>query len=156
VTSIDWSADEFNRLGRELLAASPDAARHRLIEEPSELVLPRLALAGEAFDFVFVDGWKSFDQLAFEAFLLNRMLPVGGIVCYDDAVNASVRAMIRLLKAYYGYVEVPRRASGGEGRRRLFEILTRRTWHRPYRALRKAVATEAQAPRRDGYFYCPI
>jgi predicted O-methyltransferase YrrM len=156
VTSIDWSADAFNRLGRELLAGAPDAARHRLIEEPSEQVLPRLALAGETFDFVFVDGWKFFDQLAFEAFLLNRMLPVGGIICYDDAANASVRAAIRLLQTYYGYVEVPRRAPGGEGRRRLFEVLTRRTWHRPYRALRKAVATEAQAARHDPYFFRPI
>jgi hypothetical protein len=28
--------------------------------------------------------------------------------------------------------------------------------HRPYRALRKAVATEAQAARHDPYFFRPI
>ena len=153
VTSVDWSPDRFNRIGRDMLAGSPDAHRHRLIEEPSEDVLPRLRLAGETFDFVFIDGWKSFDQLAFEAFLINRMLPVGGIICYDDANNASVRAAIRLLKAYYGYVEVPRHAPGGEWRLRLFEILTKRTVHRPYRALCKTVATADQPTRRDGYFY---
>jgi predicted O-methyltransferase YrrM len=153
VTSVDWSPDRFNRIGREVVARSPDARRHRLIEEPSEDVLPRLHLAGETFDFVFVDGWKSFDQLAFEAFLLDRMLPVGGVICYDDAATPSVRGAIRLLKAYYGYAEVPRRASGGEWRQRLFEILTRRTFRRPYRALRKTVATADRPARRNPYFF---
>lgn len=156
VTSVDWSPTRFNEIGRANIAMTPDITRHCLIEEKSETVLPRLYLADEMFDFVFVDGWKAFDHLVFEAFLLNRMLPVGGVVFYDDANNQSVRRVIALLKVYYGYVELERSPPGGEWGLRLFEILTRRNIYRPYRALRKTVATDEQPPGRDPYFYRPF
>src|SRR6185369_7342011 len=32
-----------------------------LLEEPSQLALPRLAAEGQQFDFGFIDGWHTFD-----------------------------------------------------------------------------------------------
>ncbi len=64
----------------------------------------------------------------------------------------SVRRAIRLLKRYYGYQEVAYGRFNETRRLRLYQILTRASFHRPYRALTKAIETLDQTPDQDWNF----
>jgi predicted O-methyltransferase YrrM len=153
VFSIDWSESQFNDIGRRNIERYGADGRHLLIEEPSWQVFPRLLTAGQQLDFVFIDGWKTFDYLVYELFIINRMLAVGGAIMFDDSYLPSVGKAIAVLKSHYGYREIEYGQYGQTFRLRLFHILTRRGLRRPYRALRKMLATEDQAPTRDWTFY---
>src|SRR5581483_667020 len=69
-----------------------------LLEEPSELALPRLLAAGEQFDAALIDGYHTFDQTMVDFYYVNRLLRVGGYLAIDDcnlpAVNRAVRYML--------------------------------------------------------------
>lgn len=74
VFSIDWSESQFNDIGRRNIERYGADGRHLLFEEPSWQVFPRLLTAGQQLDFVFINGWKTFDYLVYELFIINRML----------------------------------------------------------------------------------
>ena len=153
VVSICVDDDESVQRGLELLRTTGHADRHRLIRENSNRALPELFLAGERFDFIFMDGWKTFDHLAFEMYYFNQILDRGGVIAFDDSYMPSVRKAITLLKRYYGYEEVNYRNHNQTGRLRLLHYFTQRSLHRPYRALIKMLATEDQIAIRDWHFY---
>jgi predicted O-methyltransferase YrrM len=85
-----------------------------LIEKPSEIALPELLAQNEdQFDFIFVDGWHTFDHALLDCFYANRLLRVGGLLVLDDAAWNTVSRVIDYLEAYphlqrYGQVETPR------------------------------------------------
>lgn len=153
ITSICVDPEERTALGLALLDKAGHRGRHRLVQANSNRALPELFLAGERFDLIFVDGWKTYDHLAFEIYLFNQMLETGGVIVFDDAVMPSVRKAIRLAVRHYGYREIDYGAYIRARRLRLFHILTRRSRHRPYRALVKTRDTEQQAPFADPYFF---
>ena len=82
-----------------MIAKAGFAARHTLIEEDSARVLPRLEAAGERFDVMFLDGWKTFDHVWVDTFYCARMLKVGGYIMFDDARMKAVRKANSLLDA---------------------------------------------------------
>src|SRR5262249_22099201 len=137
VVSIDWSDTNFNDVGRRNIAQSRFAACHTLIEEPSWRVMPRATAELGAIDFAFIDGWKTFDYLAYELFLLNRGLSDGGCIMFDDAHLPSVRRAIAMLKKHYGYEEVAYADYGETGALRALHILTTRGLARSCRAVIK-------------------
>lgn len=75
-----------------------------LIEERSELALPQLLKENRKFDFVFVDGWHTLDHVMVEFFYINRMLPVGGVVVFDDATLAGLNKLMRYISNYPNYI----------------------------------------------------
>jgi len=78
-----------------------------LIEEKSELALPRLLADNEGqFDFVFVDGWHTFDHTLLDCFYATRLLRVGGVLVIDDVAFASVRRVVDFLMQYPCYEEL--------------------------------------------------
>jgi predicted O-methyltransferase YrrM len=78
-----------------------------LIEEESELALPRLLADNEGqFDFVFVDGWHTFDHTLLDCFYATRLLRVGGVLAIDDVNFASVRRVVDFLEKYPCYEEL--------------------------------------------------
>ena len=89
-------------------------------------------------------------------YFFNQLLERGGAIAFDDSYMPSVRKAIRLLKRYYGYEEVDYAAHNQSFRLRVFHILTRRSLHRPYRALTKTFDTEEQAPFLDWNFHQPV
>ncbi|HEY7529171.1 MAG TPA: class I SAM-dependent methyltransferase [Gemmatimonadota bacterium] len=66
----------------------------RFYEERSDQVLPRLCAEGERFDFAFVDGNHRFDFTLVDFFYVDRLLPVGGHVAFDDLWLPAVRKVI--------------------------------------------------------------
>jgi predicted O-methyltransferase YrrM len=75
----------------------------RLIEERSEFCLPRLLQEGTAIQVALIDGWHIFEQCALELYYIDRMLPVGGVVIFDDVSWAPIHRVVRLALSYGSY-----------------------------------------------------
>lgn len=76
---------------------------------PSELELPKLLEMGVKVDFAFIDGWHTFDHCLLDFFYINRLLNVGGVICFDDVDMPSVSKVIKYVTNYpayeiYGYL----------------------------------------------------
>jgi predicted O-methyltransferase YrrM len=71
-----------------------------LVEEYSEFAMPQFLKEGKKFDFIFVDGWHTMDHVMVEFFYINRILPVGGIVVFDDAALAGLNKLMRYISNY--------------------------------------------------------
>ena len=153
VISIDQPAGEWNETGKANLQKSGDWTNHQLILENSVNVIPELFKANEKFDLIFVDGWKTFDHMAAEVYYLTRMLRLNKFIVFDDAAMPSVNKIINMMLKYYGYREVDYSLYNQSWRLRLFQILTTKSFRRPYRALQKVV-DEADLPvTRDWNFF---
>ncbi len=106
-----------------------------LMETKSELALPRLLEEKEGqFDFIFIDGWHTFDHTLLDCFYASRLLRVGGLLAIDDVSFPSVRRVVDFLKNYPCYEEhesVGGRLSTSWKRiiaRGLTSPINRRTW----------------------------
>jgi hypothetical protein len=71
-----------------------------LIEDYSEFVLPEFLKEGRQFDFIFVDGWHTFDHVLLEFFYINRLLNIGGIVAFDDVALLPLNRVMRYISNY--------------------------------------------------------
>lgn len=96
--STDWDSAGVKNLER----AGIDF--FRLIDSKSEFALPRLLEQKKgAFDFVFIDGWHTFDHTLVDCFYATELLRVGGYLAIDDVSFTSVRRVVELLKRYPCY-----------------------------------------------------
>ncbi len=81
----------------------------KLMEIKSELALPKLLETSDGneglFDFVFVDGWHTFDHTLLDCFYATRLLRIGGILAIDDVYFPSVKRVVDFLKNYPCYEE---------------------------------------------------
>lgn len=80
---------------------------------PSELQLPKLLEMRVSVDFAFIDGWHTFDHCLLDFFYINRLLNVGGVVCFHDVDWPSVSKVIKYVTnypAYEIYAYLPRTA----------------------------------------------
>lgn len=80
-----------------------DMLQFTLIEEPSELALPKLLGKGFRCDFAFIDGWHTFDHALLDFFYVNRLLSVGGVVVLDDVDYPSIAKLARFICRLPGY-----------------------------------------------------
>jgi predicted O-methyltransferase YrrM len=77
--------------------------RYLFHEEPSQVVLPRLAASGTRIQFAFIDGWHTFDHTLVDFFFIDRMLDVGGIVVVDDVGYPSIRRLCHFILSNRDY-----------------------------------------------------
>jgi predicted O-methyltransferase YrrM len=87
------------------------ADRVELIEEPSELALPRLAAGGLELDFVLIDGMHLFDHALVDFFYADRMLRDGGVVVFHDTWMPAIRDAAAFVLANRAY----ERLDAGDG-----------------------------------------
>ena len=157
VISVDNSQGGVEiEIGKKCIVQSGMQERHEFYAEDSASVLRRLCKEQRKFDFVFLDGWKTFDHLAYEIYLIDDMLNDSGIVFFDDAYMSGVRQAINLTKRYYGYREISYDDYGEDWRMKIYLRLTCRSVHRPYRALRKVIPTYSQERKINPYFYSKL
>jgi predicted O-methyltransferase YrrM len=96
-----------------------------LIESRSEFALPKLLEQGEGqFDFVFIDGWHTFDHTLLDCFYATRLLRVGGHLAVDDVSFPSVRRAVDFLRTFPCY-ELSGSVSTGIPRARTDVLLQR-------------------------------
>jgi len=74
-----------------------------LIEELSEIVLPKLLEKKKKFDFCFIDGWHTFDHVMIDFFYLNRMIDAGGVIVFHDVDMPGINKLIRYILNYPSY-----------------------------------------------------
>lgn len=78
----------------------------KLLEIKSEFALPQLLEHNEGqFDFIFVDGWHTFDHTLLDCFYATRLLRIGGVLSIDDVSFPSVRRVVDFLKNFPCYEE---------------------------------------------------
>jgi predicted O-methyltransferase YrrM len=87
----------WNGIGLRHLAEAGHGYCIEFYEEPSYRVLPRLEAAKTEIEFAFIDGWHTFDYVFVDFFYIDKMLPKGGVVAFDDADWPSVRTLIRYI-----------------------------------------------------------
>jgi len=153
VVSIDFRQSDFERLGCRMVETSPWEKRHCLIEENSNVALPRMYAEGKKWGLIFLDGWKTVDHLMLDMYYSARMLDVGGVLVFDDTRMKSVKRVNRLLLSHYAFNEVDYKKMGEDFKMWLWFRATTRSLDRPYRAFRK-VMDQAEWPACKSYqFY---
>jgi predicted O-methyltransferase YrrM len=121
-------------IAEALVAAGPDEARHlildayqeffhgsgwaaiagagltglcSLIQERSQIALPRLLSEGFAADAAFVDGSHIFHNVFTDLFYLRELVRPGGLVILDDCHFASVGTAVRYFELNTGWQPEP-------------------------------------------------
>jgi predicted O-methyltransferase YrrM len=85
-------------------------------EEPSEILLPRMAAERRVFDFAFIDGNHRFDAVFVDLIFVSRLLKPGGLMVLDDSWFDPVYLACRFAETNLSYVPVAQFVAG-EGRR---------------------------------------
>jgi hypothetical protein len=75
-----------------------------LLEGKSHFMLPKLLEQGVQADFVFVDGWHTFDYTLIDVFLADPLLGVGGYLLMHDYGMPSKKKVWRYLATHRKYV----------------------------------------------------
>jgi predicted O-methyltransferase YrrM len=65
-----------------------------VIEEESQLALPRLVAEGREFDLAFVDGDHRFEGVFLDLYYMTRLVKPGGVVVVDDMWMPAVRTAV--------------------------------------------------------------
>jgi predicted O-methyltransferase YrrM len=74
-----------------------------LRESYSHLALPELEAQGTRIDFAFIDGWHTFDSALTDFFHVDRLLPFGCVVVFDDAFFPGVHQACRYVATNRAY-----------------------------------------------------
>jgi predicted O-methyltransferase YrrM len=78
-----------------------------VIEEESQLALPRLLSEGREFDFAFVDGDHRFEGVFLDLYFLTRLVKPGGLVVVDDMWMPAVRTAVAYVERNLGVTLEP-------------------------------------------------
>jgi predicted O-methyltransferase YrrM len=73
-----------------------------VIEEESQLALPRLLAEGHRFDFAFIDGDHRFEGVFLDLYYMTRLVEPGGLVVVDDMWMPSVRMAVAYVERNLG------------------------------------------------------
>jgi hypothetical protein len=92
-----------------------------MIEQASEMALPRLLSSGKSYDMAFIDGLHTADQTLLDFYYLDRMIPVRGIIAIDDVNTLAVNKIVHYISTYPNYRLIG--TAGHRGiRRRLLNV----------------------------------
>jgi predicted O-methyltransferase YrrM len=81
--------------------------RVEVIEEESQLALPRLIQDGREFDFAFVDGDHRFEGVFLDLYFMTRLVRPGGVVVVDDMWMPAVRLAVAYVERNLGATLLP-------------------------------------------------
>jgi predicted O-methyltransferase YrrM len=84
-----------------------------VVEDESQLALPRLVAEGREFDFAFVDGDHRFEGVFLDLYFMTRLVKPGGLVVVDDMWMPAVRTAVAYVERNLGAVLEPDALPGG-------------------------------------------
>ena len=93
----------FAGCGVQALSEAGLADMVELVEEPSEIVLPRLLAEQRTFDLGFVDGNHRFDGVILDLIFLGRLVRRGGVVIVDDHQLPAVARAVSFCTTNLGW-----------------------------------------------------
>jgi predicted O-methyltransferase YrrM len=98
-TAIDpFQQESWNGAGLRTLREAGVEDVVEVIEEESQLALPRLVSEGRAFDLAFIDGDHRFEGVFLDLYFMTRLVKPGGLIVVDDMWMPAVRTAV----AYVG------------------------------------------------------
>jgi predicted O-methyltransferase YrrM len=106
LVSIDpFQETQWNNNGINLLKEFKFNERHKLYKLKSFVALPKLLkIKGENFfDFIFIDGFHTFDYTLIDFFYSNLLLRIGGIIIIDDALHQGVSKCVNYIIKNYAF-----------------------------------------------------
>lgn len=95
--SIDPFQKVWNYIGMKNLERAGTLSFVKFHEDFSHNVLPKLIQEGVRIDFAYVDTSKVFDVVFVDAYYLNIMLKIGGVMVFDDCAFPGLRKLVRYL-----------------------------------------------------------
>ena len=105
--SIDpYEHEHYHGFGLNLVARTDQAGQHELCEIPDYLALPEMIGAGTTIDFAYIDGMHTFDYVLLDGFFVDKLLPVGGIVGFNDCGFRSVHKYLKFFRSHRDYEEL--------------------------------------------------
>jgi predicted O-methyltransferase YrrM len=102
--SIDpFQESQWKNIGIKLLKYHNMSNRHELIQEKSYIALPSLLqiYKENKFNFIFIDGFHTFDYTLIDFFYSDLLLEINGYIIIDDALHKGVAKCIKYLKSNY-------------------------------------------------------
>jgi predicted O-methyltransferase YrrM len=95
--------------GWRLVARAGLADMVELVEEESQLVLPRLVSEGRAlsFDMAFIDGDHRFDPVFTDLFYATWLVRPGGLIVVDDMWMPAIRLAVAFFETNVGLELIP-------------------------------------------------
>src|ERR671915_2125094 len=97
-----FQAESWNGAGLRTLREAGVEELVEVIEEESQLALPRLVAEGHQFDFAFVDGDHRFEGVFLDLYFMTRLVKPGGLVVVDDLWMPAVRTAIAYVEKNLG------------------------------------------------------
>jgi predicted O-methyltransferase YrrM len=97
-----FQAESWRGAGLRTLFDAGAAGLVEVIEEESQLALPRLVSEGRGFDFAFVDGDHRFEGVFLDLYFMTRLVRPGGLVVVDDMWMPSVRTAVSYVERNLG------------------------------------------------------
>jgi predicted O-methyltransferase YrrM len=89
-----FQTESWNGAGLRTLREAGVEGVVEVIEEESQLALPRLVAEGREFDLAFVDGDHRFEGVFLDLYFMTRLVQPGGVVVVDDMWMPSVRMAV--------------------------------------------------------------
>jgi predicted O-methyltransferase YrrM len=107
-TAIDpFQRESWNGAGLKTLRDAGVEELVDVIEEESQLALPRLVAEGRRFDFAFVDGDHRFEGVFLDMYYMTRLVKPGGLVVVDDMWMPAVRTAVAYVEKNLGLTLEP-------------------------------------------------
>jgi predicted O-methyltransferase YrrM len=104
---VDAYQKHFHGSGWAAITGAGLAGLCSLVEERSQLALPRLLGEGFAADAAFVDGSHIFHNVFVDLFYLRELVRPGGLVILDDCNYPSVATAVRYFEVNTGWEPEP-------------------------------------------------
>lgn len=99
--------DGWNEIGLYTIERAGYSSLVEFYNEPSHKVLPRLEAQGQRVGVALIDGWHTFDYALVDFFYIDRILDVGGVVMFDDALwYPGVRKVARYVATHRRYASI--------------------------------------------------
>jgi predicted O-methyltransferase YrrM len=89
-----FQQESWNGAGLRTLRDAGVAAAVEVIEQESQVALPRLLSEGRRFDFAFIDGDHRFEGVFLDLYFMTRLVEPGRLVVIDDMWMPSVRMAV--------------------------------------------------------------
>jgi len=104
--SIDPSQPAYQNCGLAAVRRSGLAARHQHLAQPDFLALPQLLAARTAVDLAYIDGNHTFDYVLLDFWYLDRLVPVGGVIGFNDCAMPAIHKVIKFVLTHRRYEEL--------------------------------------------------
>jgi predicted O-methyltransferase YrrM len=97
-----FQRESWNGAGLRTLREASVEELVEVIEEESQLALPRLVAEGREFDFAFVDGDHRFEGVFLDLCFMTRLVRPCGLVVVDDMWMPAVRTAVAYVERNLG------------------------------------------------------